>query len=127
MTFFLHQRIFCHHFSKGMLPLICVILLTAQLSTPPCCSLTFTSPGAMALSKQRAGDPGNMPVLHCHGRVYLQLDKRYDLKPAAFFLPAPFIRPAAAMTGHPDRGYPFSCGLSAGALRLSCLRGPPGA
>jgi hypothetical protein len=71
-----------------------------------------------------ANAPAGTPNMHCHGKLFLKLDKRYDLKPV-FFLPVVYFRVAAFPVGRVDRPYQFSWGLVAGVLRPGNLRGPP--
>ena len=147
MTYFLHR--YTGALSKCLLALIGLILLAttfitttptattpdiAATSAPTTTSLTATTtsltatttnaPTATRLSRQPARDQENTPNPHCHPKIYLSLDKRYDLKPL-FFIPLPSFRLAALSVEHLTTAYSFSASLAAGAVRPACLRGPP--
>jgi len=112
--------------SKCLLPVICLILLTAQLTYQPIC-FCFHSPGtgAATIAQQPGGDgPGSLPNAHCHNKVYLSLDKRYDLKPI-LFIPAASFHVTALVPVRQVPAYFFCPRLAAATVRPSCLRGPP--
>ena len=122
MNLSLHRYIVA--LSKCLLPVICLILLTAQLTYQPFC---FHSPGtgAATVAQQPGGDgPGSLPNAHCHNKVYLSLDKRYDLKPI-LFIPAASFHVTALVLVRQVPAYFFSSRLTAGTMRPACLRGPP--
>jgi hypothetical protein len=109
--------------SKCLLPVISLILLTAQLTYHPIC---FHSPAACTATLTRLpreGGPG-LPNVHCHAKVCLSLDKRYDLKPA-LFLPAPLFRLAGIPASTVVEAACFSSMSIAGVVCPAFLRGPP--
>ena len=124
MINFLHR--YTGALSKCLLSLICLSLLAGQLINQPCCphGADAATSTAMNLSRQPARDPGNTPDEHCHRRVYLLVDKRYDLKPA-LFLPAPLFRLAGIPASTVVEADCFSSMSIAGVVCPAFLRGPP--
>ena len=124
MINFLHR--YTGALSKCLLSLICLSLLAGQLINQPCCphGADAATSTATNLSRQPARDPGNTPDEHCHRRVYLLVDKRYDLKPV-LFLPVPLFRWVVVPVERLAPADVFSAELAAGAVRPACLRGPP--
>jgi hypothetical protein len=122
MNLYLHR--YTVALSKCLLPVICMILLTAQLTYQPFCFHPNGS-GTATVAQQAGGDgSGGLPNAHCHNKVYLSLDKRYDLRPV-LFLPAPSFRVAALIPVRHVPAYFFCLRLAAATVRPSCLRGPP--
>jgi hypothetical protein len=122
MNLYLHR--YAVAFAKCLLPVISLILLTAQLTYQPICFHSPAKDAATLMQQPRGGGPGDLPASRCHGKVLLSLDKRYDLKPV-LFLPAPLFRLAvmdAPMTASADY---FSSAIAAGKVRAHCYRGPP--
>jgi hypothetical protein len=109
--------------SRCLLPVISLILLTAQLTYQPICFHSPAAGTATLTPPPHEGTPG-LPTAHCHAKVLLSLDKRYDLKPV-LSLPAPLFRltviPASTVV---EADY-FSSMPLAGVVRPACLRGPP--
>lgn len=124
MITFLHR--YTRALSKCLLSLICLIFLAGQLINQPCCSrwAGAATPTAANLLRQPGRDQGNTPDAHCHRKVYLLVDKRYDLKPV-LFLPVPLFRLVVVPVEHRAPTDVFSAELAAGAVRPACLRGPP--
>ena len=121
MINFLHR--YTGALSKCLFSLICAILLVGQIFYQPCSSRWLAATPA-TLAKQPGRDTGNTPDAHCHRKVYLLVDKRYDLKPV-LFLPVPLFRLAVVSIGHVAPADGFSPRLAAGTVRQACLRGPP--
>jgi hypothetical protein len=124
MNLSLHRYIVA--LSKCLLPVICMVLLTAQLTFESCCICFHPNgSGTAMVAQQPGGDgPGNLPNAHCHNKVYLSLDKRYDLRPV-LFLPAPSFRVTALVTVRHVPAYFFYPRLAVATVRPACLRGPP--
>jgi hypothetical protein len=152
MTYLLHR--YTGALSKSLLALIGLILLAGQITWQPipitaatatttatpisAASATTTATAASTttttnattattatrLSRQPARDQENSPDPHCHRKVYLLPDQRYDLK-HLFFIPVPLFRLSALLMEQLSRAYSFSASLTAGAVRPASLRGPP--
>ena len=87
--------------------------------------ICLQSSGAAAMPGADGANRRNIPTCHCcHAKVFLKLDRRFDLKPV-FLLPARII-----CLGDPTvKRTPFSLlffyMLPAGSTTAARLRGPP--
>jgi hypothetical protein len=130
MNYFLHR--YSGVLLKCLLPVILLILLTAQLSYQPGYGRSIAASGTTAnlLRHPDGGVPGNAPNtpntpnIHCHGRVFLVADSRYDLKPL-FFLPAHSFCLTSPAPENLEPAGSFIPKPAAGAARPAYLRGPP--
>lgn len=83
------------------------------------------SAGAVPANEPNGGGRGNIPGCHCcHGKVFLKLDKRYDLKPLVI-LSTPFFQLVAPPVRRICGGFLVLGGWASTVFRPAGLRGPP--
>lgn len=81
--------------------------------------------GAVAAQRAGGGDRGGIPRCHCcHGKVYLKLDKRYDLKPLVVLFLS-FSETAVVPVRQVHCGCAVMRHLRAAVFRPASFRGPP--
>jgi hypothetical protein len=86
--------------------------------------ICLQSSGAVAMQSPGANGR-NVPTCHCcHGKVFLKLDGRFDLKPV-FLLPARIICLSDPTVKRTYSSFLFICALPAGSTTAARLRGPP--
>jgi hypothetical protein len=106
-------------------PAVALVMLVAI-----CVQVTGTVPvqgpnGTLSAQGPNGGGRGNIPGCHCcHGKVFLKLDKRYDLKPLVF-LSTPSFRLVVPQVRRVRGCFPVLRGSSLAVLRPAGLRGPP--
>jgi hypothetical protein len=81
--------------------------------------------GAVPAKGPDGGGQGNSPGCHCcHGKVFLKLDKRYDLKQLVFLSTLSF-QLVAPPVRRVRRRFKVSRSLASAVFRPAGLRGPP--
>jgi hypothetical protein len=81
--------------------------------------------GTGSLQGPNGGGRGNIPACHCcHGKVFLKLDKRYDLK-SLVILSTPSFRLVVPQVRRVRGCFPVLRGLASAVFRPAGLRGPP--
>lgn len=122
----LRHRI-CMSAFKCILSVIGAILFTAQLSYKfyQFASIPLSrSNGNRITHGQTIGQPGAIHDYDRNGKVFLSLDKRYDLK-SIYYLPVPVFRLASLPLADYDEVYFFTPKAVSRPNLLSPLRGPP--
>jgi hypothetical protein len=104
-------------YSKHRYPVAFVIVLLAVIC--------LQSSGAIQVQRPDGGDQRGFPCAHCcHAKVFLQLDRRYELRPV-FDLPSFTCSRAELPVRPPRRANVYIPGPAAGVLRRAWYRGPP--
>src|SRR5580658_138875 len=88
-------------------------------------AIGLQSTGAVPAKEPNGGGQGNIQGCHCcHGKVFLKLDKRYDLKPLVF-LSTPSFQLVAPPVRRVRGRFLVLRGLALTLFRPAGLRGPP--
>ena len=87
--------------------------------------LLLQSSGMSLVQRPDASGRRNIPTCHCcHAKVFLKLDRRFDLKPV-FLLPARIICLGDPTVKRTPFSFLFFYMLPAGSTTAARLRGPP--
>lgn len=107
-----HMTYFRHRY-----PVAFVIVLLAVIC--------IQSTGAIQARRPDGGDRRGVPCAHCcHGKVFVQLDRRYDFRPVAV-LSSCSCEVAVLPVSRPRRAIVNIKGPAAGVFRMTRFRGPP--
>jgi hypothetical protein len=102
-----------HHFLESAVAMAMLLAIGLQ------------STGAVPAKGPDGGGRGNIPGCHCcHGKVFLKLDKRYDLKPLVL-LSTPFFQLAVPTVRRVCGRFLVVRGWASTVVRPAALRGPP--
>ena len=88
--------------------------------------ICLQSSGVSLVQHPDAGGRRNIPICHCcHGKIFLKLDRGFDLKPV-LLLPLRVVYAGDPVLRRIYSSFLFFCLLPAGISMAARLRGPPG-